>query len=60
MTKAKETIDDFLARGGKVTIGKTRKSKGYVSLSRVKAGNSAPTGSERRERAIDRATRRLA
>ena len=46
-SKSRESIEEFLARGGEITKLKTRKSKGYVSMSRGVAANSTPAASVR-------------
>ena len=41
----RESVSEYLARGGKVTVGKTKKAKGFVGLS-----HGVRTGSKNRGR----------
>lgn len=56
---SKETIEEFLARGGKITKVPERKAKGFVSMSSKLVANSAPGSRSRAKRAEDKASRRL-
>lgn len=59
MTTSRESVADFLARGGKITKGKTRKAKGFESLSHATRTGSSNRGREMALRAATKMERVL-
>jgi|GEM_PF-1565466 len=62
MTDSRETVAEFLSRGGKITRGKTRKANGFASLTTgVRVGSTKCRGREMAIRAavkVERAVRK--
>lgn len=55
----RESVEEFLKRGGSIARGNTRKAKGFVSLSSGPKANGAPSSSARAKRAESKVARRL-
>lgn len=60
MSESRESVAEFLSRGGKITRGKTRKAKGFASLTTgVRVGSTKTRGVEMATRAAIKAERAL-